>query len=306
MLISSDRREQQAHIDRGRRVRSTPDAPPAEPSAAEVKCRHCGRSRHYHGPDAECMGGGGGGTWDPADELAAPAPQESERVTGSVKVDGLTVTRAAHTPNLVAQHARDSFCITPAALAAMNWLAAPVSPPAAREPRGEVEPDVSVPAHYIRHLEDSAAMLPRFVYALATACTDYISDVSAVACVLAGINGYDGEPDIREASGFSVAMSDLAKPSAPAGQPQQSEGVSWSAERQPNDQVSYNHVIGAAGPIRLVLEWKAWKERPSFSLEVEWVPTPPMLSARSVDEAKAEAEAWLRSALATPSAEREP
>jgi hypothetical protein len=81
--------------------------------------------------------------------------------------------------------------------------------------------------------------------------------------------------------------------------------VAWSEERKPNADVPYNHVIGTVGQISVTIDWKGWKDYPSYDISVEW-PSPPSLAALSVAEAKTEAEAWLRSALAASPAAAAP
>jgi hypothetical protein len=184
---------------------SAPDAPPAEPSGPT------------HDDDGQPLCKCGVTIWR----------GEACENCGETRSDAFARIRATRAPAAQPQRCAWVGCTLPdghkggCAPAYADTQAQP------QQGEGEREEDVTVPAHYLRHLEESAAMLPRFVWALAEACTGYIADVSAVACVLAGINGYDGEPDIQEASGFSQAMRDMrsgvaiaptpAEPTGPTG-----------------------------------------------------------------------------------------
>lgn len=42
--------------------------------------------------------------------------------------------------------------------------------------------------------------------------------------------------------------------------------IDWTDERKPDNDIRYNHVIGACGLGRFTIEWKSWKESDSFDV----------------------------------------
>lgn len=46
--------------------------------------------------------------------------------------------------------------------------------------------------------------------------------------------------------------------------------MKWTNERQPNEEIRYNHVISETPLGKVSIEWKGWKERPSYDVDFEW------------------------------------
>lgn len=96
-------------------------------------------------------------------------------------------------------------------------------------------------------------------------------------------------------------------PAAPVS-PIQAEvkALEWSPESKPNGYCSYNHTYADTPFGRYQIEWKGWKDRPSFSLDLGnesvscWADT--IDDARRI--AQADYAARIRSALQGPKDER--
>lgn len=49
--------------------------------------------------------------------------------------------------------------------------------------------------------------------------------------------------------------------------------MNWSEIKEPNKEVSYNHVILESPLGKFVIDWKGWKENPSYDIQLndEWI-----------------------------------
>ncbi len=66
----------------------------------------------------------------------------------------------------------------------------------------------------------------------------------------------------------------------------------WTDPAPPDADCPYDHVYGAAGPVKFRIEWKSWKKYNSYSLDVE-VTAPLLGSFESLEHAKDAAQKFL-------------
>ena len=63
-------------------------------------------------------------------------------------------------------------------------------------------------------------------------------------------------------------------------------GLTWSDERPPSKECSYDHVVTDTPLGRIYIEWKGWKERPAYTCCFEWMPDLDHFCGSSLDETK--------------------
>lgn len=72
--------------------------------------------------------------------------------------------------------------------------------------------------------------------------------------------------------------------------------IEWSETRRPNSECSYTHVVAMTPFGKIQIEWKGWKERPSYDATTPWGYE--NLYAESLDEAKSDIEILWKAKLA--------
>ena len=45
--------------------------------------------------------------------------------------------------------------------------------------------------------------------------------------------------------------------------------MNWTEENEANNSISYNHVICDTPIGQIIIEWKGWKERPDYSIDID-------------------------------------
>lgn len=108
---------------------------------------------------------------------------------------------------------------------------------------------------------------------------DRDAKVGKILMAMAGWNeGYDWRADALHAAAASP------QPAAQA-TPIKIKPLQWSEERQPNEDIRYNHVVADSPIGRFSIEWKGWKKYDSRDLCLDREPIGPIAS--TLDEAKA-------------------
>lgn len=47
--------------------------------------------------------------------------------------------------------------------------------------------------------------------------------------------------------------------------------MNWTLEKEPNEKVSYNHVLLETPIGEYIVDWKGWKENPSYDVSLEGI-----------------------------------